>query len=373
MSYPKLIKQDHLPDEEAYRALPNEIRSYSQFKTFDISRNKYYREYVLGEKDFEMNQDMLLGSLVDCLLTCPDEFDNRYHMMTGNAPTGQWGEYITTLSKVCRQYLKNGKFTIEFTEIMRIAFELFKEENPDKFKGKDFDYIVLNYSKEDSRSKIVPRDYFQQCLDNIEKIPVDLAMSTRAAKVKDSLVYGKYTAKLFQTSSSRTSQTAASSTDVIDVYSQFPLQFEYKGQMIKILIDRLEVNHTTKTVKVYDIKCVWDSTGFGYNYLKARYYIQAGLYHFGVSTLMDQLPAEYKLDPNFYFIVADTTLNYNACIYKITTEQLQDAFNGFEDSRGRKWNGIDEIIADIVYCDSINDYKDCLALNQADGVLSIQI
>ena len=369
----KIMTIKTIMTEKEYRTLPNEILSYSQLKTFDQSRHKYYKRYVLEEQDDDSNQSALLGSIVDCLLTCPEEFDNRFHKMTGNAPTGQWGEYINQLSTTCRRFLKGGKFTIEFTDIMKIAFDEFKEVNPDKFKGKDFEYIVLNYSKEDSRSKIVPRDYFQQCLDHIDKTPVDLAMITRAEKVRESLVEGKYTSKYFQLKSSRLNQTSATTTDDIEVLSQFPYRFVYRGQEFKILIDRLEINHTTQTVTVYDIKCVWDSLGFDFTVFKDRYYLQASLYWTGVSMFIKEMLPGYTLNEDFFFIIADTTLNYKSCLYRFPQKLIQLGLTGFTDKRGRKWSGVNEIMDDILFCRENNDYKDSLYLAEVDGVVTIEI
>ena len=54
-------------DERTYRKLPK--LSYSNLKSYDADRSKFYREMILGEKSKEKRSDaMILGDIVHHLL-----------------------------------------------------------------------------------------------------------------------------------------------------------------------------------------------------------------------------------------------------------------------------------------------------------------
>src|SRR5882762_7027574 len=82
--------------EREYRAL--DIDSYSSIKAFLDDRKKYYRKFILKEVIKEEESDELVfGSLVDCLLFTPSEYESRYVLSLSQVPTGQYSKFVTAL------------------------------------------------------------------------------------------------------------------------------------------------------------------------------------------------------------------------------------------------------------------------------------
>jgi len=118
------------------------------------------------------------------------------------------------------------------------------------------------------------------------------------------------------------------------------------GHSFKSMLDKVIIDNNTKTVFIYDLKCVWAVEGFYTEYyLYRRAYIQAYLYYKAVSYLANQITSPfYGYTVNYpQFIVCDS-INYNdPLIYTLSEEDMVEAYAGFEHN-DRKYPGVKELI-----------------------------
>ncbi len=133
-----------------------------------------------------------------------------------------------------------------------------------------------------------------------------------------------------------------------EVFNQVQIEgYHVGGVEFKSMMDKLVIDHTKKTVQVYDLKCVWAVEGFYEEYyLYRRAYIQAYLYWVACTKFKEELDiADYYVEyPKF--IVCDSTNYFNPLIYTLDTDDIQDALTGFE-HKGRKYPGVTSLITDL--------------------------
>ena len=134
------------------------------------------------------------------------------------------------------------------------------------------------------------------------------------------------------------------------VFNQMQVEgYTVDGQMFKSMMDKVIVDHKQRTIQVYDLKCTWSVENFYEEYyLYRRAYIQAYLYRKAAEQLTftnnDEWGGYDVLPPRF--IVCDSTSYYNPLIYTLTTQDLVDAYEGFE-HKGRKYPGVGNVIKDL--------------------------
>lgn len=340
------------------------LMHYSALKQFDNNRLTFYREYELGQKEQSAvtNYSMIMGSLIDCLLLEPDEFDSKFKVAYCSKPTGQMGEFIDTLYNITLKFIdKDNQITETLKNRLELAFDLFKKENPTKFKGKDLNYVIENFNKKD-KDNISPLDYFQECLSSSGKLVIDNFLLNRAEKIVDTIKHGKYTKHLFQYDKNK------------EILYQKGIIFEYLGEICKTLHDRIEINHKTKTIESFDLKSTWDSEGFDYSFKKLGYYLQGGLYYSSLEQLKKDLKLEdYEILNRFTFIVCDTSMEFLPHLRIMDENLINSSLNGFEDKYGIKYKGVNQLISEIQFCRNMGDFKDSLELNNTNGKIKIEI
>jgi hypothetical protein len=123
--------------------------------------------------------------------------------------------------------------------------------------------------------------------------------------------------------------------------------YEVFGHMFKSMMDKMIVDHKSKTVQVYDLKCTWSVENFySEYYLYRRAYIQGFLYHKAAETWASEMGyGDYTiLYPRF--IVCDSTNYSNPLVYVMTVDSMDNALNGFEHN-GRPYPGVAQLIEDL--------------------------
>jgi hypothetical protein len=322
--------------EKEYRATV--MDSSSSLKEFSIDRRKYYKKYVLGERvtDEEDTKASVIGRLVETLLFEKDEFDNRFFMSsTAKAPTGNMLAFVEALYKHSRDNSdEEGNITMEFGEIVKLAhkdseYKWSVEKVLEKFIGTDNEI----YYKEirEVRSKgltVVTTDD----ITNAERIVEDLQSNDITGPILSLVNSDRYT-----------------------ILKQFQIEgYDIDGLPLKSMLDLLIIDHKKKTIQFYDLKCVWAVESFYEEYyLYRRAYIQAYLYMEACRELKARENLDYYtvLEPKF--IVCDSINYYSPLIYTLNSDDLQDAYLGFE-HKGRKFPGVKSIIEDLVWAKKEN-------------------
>jgi len=361
MNLERRVAQSTITEKE-YRGLADRISS-SDIRTFIKSRKAFYKTCILKER--LPNDDTVsttLGNIADCILTCPEEIDNRFVISVYGVPAGQLGElceqlYKRSLKGINPEGVQTEEFSVIFTETVQ-AMQSLKDP---KFKGKTVDKVLELFTSPD-KDGITPEHYYREKLDSIGKQVVSVDMMTSGEKLARELQESPYTATIVN----------AVSGSGIDVYKQMIVLFTYKDIQMRSMMDMVIVDHNKKTVQPCDIKTTYDNEGFDRMYLKGLY-IQAAVYDASLQkwckehelTGYEVLPMKYP--------VADTANENMPLLYQLTTEDIKKAYSGFSLKGSNKWfPGFDECIQDISWAVETGNWKISRHAHQKGGKLFLE-
>lgn len=308
-----------------YRSI--KMDSSSSLKEFSLDKRKYRKKYILNEKIEETdNKAATTGRIVETLLLEPDEFDNRFYLSACiSAPTGLMLAFVDSLYKFTQESIdESGNIFRDFTEIAKDAY---KESG---FKIK-FDAVLAKFIGSDS--EIYYREMREVKARGLTVVVIDDV--NNAEKIVAELKNNKFTSEIINLKNNR----------YYEVHNQLQIEgYIVDNHMFKSMMDKLIIDHRAKTIQVYDLKCIWAVEGFYEEYyLYRRSYIQAYLYYKAAESLKTSLNlSEYVvLFPKF--IVCDSINYYSPLIYTLNSNDIEDAYNGFE-HKGKKYPGIKELI-----------------------------
>jgi len=316
--------------EKSYRAI--QMDSSSSLKEFSMNRKKYYKKYIVGEKvEEEENKAATIGRVVETLLLEPQEFDGRFYLSSCmKAPTGMMLDFVEALYKhTAAATNSDGEITKDFEEICKDAytdsgFKIKLEAVLGKFIGSDNEIYYKEIREVRSKGLTVVTS---QDVTNAEKIVEELKTNFVTNTVVNLVKSVRYS-----------------------VENQFQVEgYNVEGLVFKSMMDKVITDHQERTVQVYDLKCTWSVENFYEEYyLYRRSYIQAYLYFKAAQSL--------TLDPDHewygynvkhpQFIVCDSTNYYNPLVYTLSSEDLNDAFEGFY-HKGRRYPGVKSLIESL--------------------------
>ena len=314
--------------EAQYRAIY--LDSSSSLKEFSTDRRKYHKKYILNEVvEDEDSKAATMGRMVETLLMEPHLFDERFHLSTCmSTPTGLMLEFVEALYRhTVAATADDGTITRSFEDMCNDAyadsgFKIKLDAVLGKFIGSDAEV----YYKEirEVRAKHLTVVTTQE-IANAEKIVIELKTNPTTAEVVNLVDDVQYS-----------------------VHNQLQVEgYEVFGHMFKSMMDKVIVDHKSKTVQVYDLKCTWSVENF-YNeyYLYRRAYIQGFLYHKAAESWASEMGyGDYEiLLPRF--IVCDSTNYANPLVYAMTQDSMNNALDGFE-YKGREYPGVAQLIGDL--------------------------
>lgn len=339
--------------EAQYRAI--EMDSSSSLKEFAQNRRKYYKKYVLGEKvEEDENKATTIGSLVECLLWEKGKFDDKFYMSSiTKAPTGLMGDFVEALYKRTTEAIdEGGNVTKEFAEIAEQAykdsgFKIKLEAVLGKFIGSDAEIFYKEIREVRSKGLIVVT------IDDI----------ANAEKVVAELKSNEFTAPIINLVNS----------DRYDVRIQFKIEgYTIDGLPLKSMMDLIIIDHTEKTIQVYDLKVVWAVEGFYIEYYLYRLaYIQAFLYKQACYEIKEKENLEYYEVLNPIFLVCDSINYFSPLLYTLDNDDINDAYNGFE-HKGRKYPGVREVIANLIWAKENNRWNISRTNFLNNGIVNIK-
>lgn len=316
--------------EANYRALM--LDSSSSLKEFSMNRRKYHKKYILSEKvEDEDSKAATIGRVVETLLLEPQEFDNRFHMSTCmSMPTGLMNDFVEALYKHTVEATDGmGNITRSFEDISKDAyadsgFKIKYEAVMTKFVGSDAEiyYKEIREVRANNLTVITTED-----VTNAEKIVNELQTNPITADIINLVNSARYT-----------------------VHNQFQIEgYSVDSHLFKSMLDKVVIDHSERTIWIYDLKCTWSVENFLEEYyLYRRAYIQAYLYYHAVKSLTIDSESElsgYNVEyPRF--IVCDSTNYFSPLIYTTDQSDLLNAYHGFE-HKGRKYPGVKQIIEDL--------------------------
>lgn len=330
----KPIVQNGQMSEKEYRGLKDRL-SYSSIKDFDTDREKFFREFVMGEPRKESSSNaLILGSLVHCLLA-GQNVDEKFHILTALEPKGQMKDLADALFKRSVKGLEDGVQTESFVTLFTDAVQNVKFDGAGKevaFKGKDVEKILVMFEGSDAEI------YYKELMSTVNKIPVTMSQINKAEFLVGRLREHSFT---YMYANAMTDRTTT-------VYNELPILFEVKGVAYKSMVDRIIVDHEQKLISPIDWKTSWDNEEPQRAYLKFGYYLQAGLYHFAIKKWAEENNmGDYTVEPMKY-IFCDTSGFSDPVVLVLSKDDISKAWTGFT-IRGYRYRGLAELMEDIAW------------------------
>ena len=217
------------------------------------------------DPDAEEPTHFIHGSALDCKLLTPSLMDREF--------------YTSKLVK---------KPSDTMMSIARLAFSTSPDKNIDSMIARSHIYNAIN----------IKGYYMNRRKDNftMDKRPDDVIKAVR--EYWNDLVVANGRSILSQEDSSLIDRIALSfrshrhtakyfyEDQNVDMITQMPIYFTYRGMACKALLDMVLVDHAARTIQVIDVKTIGESTkAFPRNAKKFRYDIQAAWYTLAISSI----------------------------------------------------------------------------------------
>ena len=318
--------------ESLYRSV--NLDSSSSLKEFSLDRKKYWRKYVMNEDVQEKdNQAITIGKLVETILFEPELFDSKFYLSAcANPPTEMMLKFVEALADGTIEAMDDqGNITRSFEDISREAYE----KSGYKLK---YDAILNKFSGGDAEI------YYNELVDVRSKnlLVVSANDVENAERIVQELKSNQFTAPI------------VNKVDSVqwEVKKQFQIEnFEIDGLPMKGMLDLVLVDHKNKVVNIFDLKTTFAVESFvSEYYMYRRSYIQAYVYYKACLSLTIDKKHDwygYIVEPP-KFIVCDSINYYSPLIYTLSTDDLNDAYTGFE-YKGRQYPGVSSIISDLKF------------------------
>ena len=341
--------------EAQYRAVV--MDSSSSLKDFSTDRKKYYKKYFLGEKVEDKDSSAAnMGRIVETLLMEPHLFDDKFYMSScASTPTGLMLDFTEALYRNTRDATdEDGVVTRPMNELLEAAyrdsgFKIKYEAVIGKFIGSDAEI----YYNEIRRVRTLNLTVVNTMEISIaEKIVEQLKTNSTTGPIVNLVNSSRY--------------------EIID---QMQVEgYTIDGHKFKSMLDKVVIDHDTKTISPYDLKCTWSVENFYEEYyLYRRAYIQAYLYYYAMLHLVkDEESPYYGYTINYLkFIVCDSTNYYQPLIYTLDFNDMADAYAGFV-HKGRTYPGVQDLIAALTWCVETNTWNISHKNYLSNGIVNIK-
>ena len=292
----KSIKECALSITEAeYRKLGG--FSYSILATFLRSKDPK----VLIEPPIKETDSLLFGSVVDCLITEPETFDERF-LVSNNIDIS---DKLKSVIKLLYDRFPNAQSLNEIPDIEKeTAFN-------------DLDYGV-SWILSTKLKKLELGIAYYQLLKNVgNKKIISMDDYTRAQTCVYELYNNPFTANYFI-------DTIQETPNIEHCY-QLKFSTIHNGIFIRCMFDKLIVDHDNKTIQPIDLKTTSNNTEqFIHSVLEWSYYIQATMYTQILQDIIkqDDYFKDFTILP-FKFIVINSR-NYHPLIWEYPVQIQND-------------------------------------------------
>ena len=235
-----------LVDEPTYRN--DNALSYSKLSQFFRNGPK-----ALISTEKVDTPSLRFGSLVDCILTAPEEFDDRFYV-------ADIDKFSDTIRKIVeRIYLEHTDFTDQICEIQEdLLINILNEEN-----------YQSNWKDRTRIDKIIDlgQDYYTVLKYSTGKIVISPQEFSEASQCVQTLKTHPFTYQIFECSEDE------------EIFYQLKFKDEVAGVPVRIMTDCIKVNHKKKWIQPYDLKTTGkNEEEFEKSYVDWNYSIQKGLY-----------------------------------------------------------------------------------------------
>ena len=317
-----------------------------------------YKKYIEDPRD-EESEALRKGSALDCMLTEPEEFNNRYAVATMDPPGGMMGEFVrhyityklAAVDKECAEdsYIED--------EIRQMAYKA------SGFKIK-FEAVIKKFEADDIQK------YIKFIRDSKGKTILSPMEHLSASGMKEMLLNNEFTKKYL---------VDLPSNPLIDDINQLSITWKYKDFECKSILDKVLVDHNEKRIIPIDIKTTSKGiSNFIQSYIRYGYFRQCSFYNdairywlFHISEIKD--PEAWTIEP-FRFIVVDSNLNEFPLVYVCSEKDLYIGKHGGYLPKGiNKLKGFDELVDELEYYQKTRDWRYTKEVQEANGEILMDI
>jgi hypothetical protein len=325
----------------------------SSLKKILVSPQEYLKA-VNKQEEEATPEHFLFGTVVDIMLTgSKDEFDEKFVKIPDE----------TKCSEAVKKIVDEVAGDILMSNVIEYSL--------DNYRNKILEYCNYNnYQgnwKDDTRiDKIIKEgsEYFDLLKSIAGKTSITESEYAKAVNAVMALKADKYT------------QMYTRKQKDVEYWDKFIICFGYEGEEIKGELDRVAINHKTKTITPIDFKTTGKSIlGFNYDFWQFRYDFQAAVYTYGLqrhSDVINLLGQGYTLN-NFLYIVVEKSLIHNPMIFEVHRAITKIGWEGGKLRNGKDLDGFIQAIQRYQFATKNDAWDYSQEYYENEGKLFIEI
>ena len=325
----------------------------SSLKKILVSPQEYLKA-VNKQEEEATPEHFLFGTVVDIMLTgSKDEFDEKFVKIPDE----------TKCSEAVKKIVDEVAGDILMSNVIEYSL--------DNYRNKILEYCNYNnYQgnwKDDTRiDKIIKEgsEYFDLLKSIAGKTSITESEYAKAVNAVMALKADKYT------------QMYTRKQKDVEYWDKFIICFGYEGEEIKGELDRVAINHKTKTITPIDFKTTGKSIlGFNYDFWQFRYDFQAAVYTYGLqrhSDVINLLGQGYTLN-NFLYIVVEKSLIHNPMIFEVHRAITKIGWEGGKLKNGKDLDGFIQAIQRYQFATKNDAWDYSQEYYENEGKLFIEI
>jgi len=313
-----------------------ETKAVSASRLNDLAYSPLLYKHNLEATDRQPTAAMIFGSAVDCMITEPGEFQNRYYVSKVDAPS-------ETIQKIVKGVFdevveENKKFP---DEKLLHPFSELGNFNSNIIEHAAYQQYGQSWKPETLVKKVVDggSEYFKELINSADKEILQKEEFESVVAVVDRLSNNEFIKDYFD-------------GDMYERFWQLPIIFELKDHndevvLCKALLDLVVVDHENKAIRVFDIKTTGQSVhSFVSSYMKFGYFRQGSFYFRAATDFFKTMFPEYQV-MNTGFIVAEKANLNPPMIYHMSTQDIMTGEYGGITSYGKQVKGYRTLINDL--------------------------
>jgi hypothetical protein len=325
----------------------------SSLKKILVSPQEYLKA-INKQEDEATPEHFLFGTVVDIMLTgSKDEFDEKFVKIPDE----------TKCSDAVKAIVDDVANIVFQTETIDCPLESYREDILDACNNNNYQ---SNWKDDTRIDKIIKEgsEYFDLLKSIAGKTPITESEYAKAVNAVMALKADKYT------------QMYTRKQKDVEYLDKFIVCFGYEGEEIKGELDRVVINHKTKTITPIDFKTTGKSMlGFNYDFWQFRYDFQAAVYTYGLqrhSDIINLLGQGYTLN-NFLYIVVEKSLIYNPQIFEVHKAITKIGWEGGTLSNGRRLEGFVQAVQRYQFATKNDAWDYSQEYYENEGKLFIEI
>jgi hypothetical protein len=311
-----------LTTEKKPKTLKDHIVSISSLNLLNYSPVKY-KQHILNPEKVE-SAAFRKGGMLDCLLTEPDEFTNRYAVSKIDPPGGMMGEFIKTYLHCMSQGKTYTEDECKHAAYQDSGFKIKYEAVLKKFEAEDIQkYVVFVQMNKDR--ELVSSEEYASAINMYNMLTEDEHTREYLWTPKDPNLESYDQLKIEWKIKIFNSENPFDEND----------EDKDKEYTCISILDKVLVDHGSKTIYPIDIKSTGKSVyGFEHSYIKFGYFRQAAFYMDAIKYWAKENGLEEYTIENFRFIVVETHTTNKPIIFKVSDNDLDIGKNGSESIKG---------------------------------------